>query len=126
MNVGYVRVSTTAQNIDRQIDLLKEAKCEKIFIDKVSGAKGLLKIESRFGSNGRQTSNLYILLDFSQNKEHTKISCDSSVMSKDMKGSALKIYTYLACKANKKKFCFLSLKSIAQKCHLRVSTVKKE
>jgi DNA invertase Pin-like site-specific DNA recombinase len=35
--VGYVRVSTREQNIESQTDLLDEAGCEKVFIDKVSG-----------------------------------------------------------------------------------------
>lgn len=37
MKVGYVRVSTTKQNISRQIKLLKEYGCEEIFIDKETG-----------------------------------------------------------------------------------------
>lgn len=37
MKVGYVRVSTTKQNISRQIKLLKEYGCEEIFIDKQTG-----------------------------------------------------------------------------------------
>jgi DNA invertase Pin-like site-specific DNA recombinase len=35
--VGYARVSTREQNIDAQTDLLTEAGCERVFIDKVSG-----------------------------------------------------------------------------------------
>lgn len=31
MKVGYARVSSTDQNLDRQIKALKAAKCEKIF-----------------------------------------------------------------------------------------------
>ena len=37
MKVGYARVSTQDQNPDLQIDALKEAGCEKVFIEKVSG-----------------------------------------------------------------------------------------
>lgn len=39
MNVGYIRVSTTEQNIDRQLFKMKQLKIEErfIFIDKASG-----------------------------------------------------------------------------------------
>lgn len=37
MNVGYVRVSTKKQNVQRQIESLKKLNCEEIFIDKESG-----------------------------------------------------------------------------------------
>lgn len=39
MLVGYARVSTIEQDVTPQIDELKRAGCERIFRDKISGAK---------------------------------------------------------------------------------------
>ena len=39
MLIGYSRVSTNDQNLDLQIDSLGKAGCEKIYKDKLTGAK---------------------------------------------------------------------------------------
>jgi DNA invertase Pin-like site-specific DNA recombinase len=35
--IGYIRVSTTDQNIDRQEEQLKEFNLHKVYVDKASG-----------------------------------------------------------------------------------------
>ena len=39
MKIGYARISTEDQNLDLQVDALKEAGCEKIYHDIASGAQ---------------------------------------------------------------------------------------
>lgn len=40
MKIGYARVSTKAQNLDRQIAALRKAGCDKIYREKISGQTG--------------------------------------------------------------------------------------
>ncbi len=39
MKIGYARVSTQDQNAQLQVDELKKARCEKIYVDHASGVK---------------------------------------------------------------------------------------
>ncbi len=39
MKIGYARVSTEDQKLDTQIDALREAGCEKIYKEKITGSK---------------------------------------------------------------------------------------
>ena len=39
MRFGYARVSTEEQRLDRQVDALEKVGCERIYLEKASGAK---------------------------------------------------------------------------------------
>lgn len=60
MKIGYARVSTPSQNLDRQIAALRAEGCEKVFSDKASGKslKGRPQLEKAIDALGTE----YILV----------------------------------------------------------------
>jgi DNA invertase Pin-like site-specific DNA recombinase len=83
MVVGYARVSTVDQNLDRQIDALKSAGAEKLFTEKVTGRKsdrpeltklldlireGDVIVISELTRLSRSTKDLFAIVDMIQAK----------------------------------------------------------
>lgn len=60
MKIGYARVSTLDQNLDLQIDALKNAGCEKIFEEKISGASKNRPELDRMIDQFRKGDELYV------------------------------------------------------------------
>ncbi len=85
MKVDYARVSSTGQNLEAQIELLKRAGCEKIFQEKKSGIKRADRVElenaldfvregdtfivTRLDRCSRNTLDLYKILELLKNKK---------------------------------------------------------
>ena len=78
MLIGYARVSTLDQNLDRQNDALKAAGCERIYTDKMTGTKanrpgldklldtlraGDIVVIAELSRLGRSTRDLFALVD---------------------------------------------------------------
>lgn len=78
MKLGYARVSTDSQKLDRQIDALKDQGCERIFEEKMTGTKkdrpqlnrlldtmreGDIVIIESFSRLGRSTADLIELMN---------------------------------------------------------------
>ena len=85
MKIGYARVSSTGQNLEAQIELLKKSGCEKIFQEKKSGTKRTDRTElenalefvregdtflvTRLDRCSRNTLDLYKILELLKNKK---------------------------------------------------------
>jgi len=83
MIIGYARVSTIDQNLDRQIDAMKENGAEKIFTEKVTGKKfdrpelmkmidqlrgGDVVVISELTRLSRSTKDLFVIVEQIQSK----------------------------------------------------------
>ena len=98
--------------------------------------KGLLKIQTQF-KKGRQTTNLYTLLDEPQlslytpsqasknGKKAFNINCHIKALNSQIKGVALKVYTYLESMSAVKRRCTASVKEIAHHCRISITSVHK-
>lgn len=60
MKIGYARVSSHGQSLDIQLKKLKEAGCEKIFSEKVSGVKGVRKAFSAMLNFAREGDQIIV------------------------------------------------------------------
>jgi|TARA_Y100000296_G_C5131848_1_gene235991 DNA invertase Pin-like site-specific DNA recombinase len=63
MKVGYARVSTKDQNLDRQLDALEKEGCDKIFYDKLSTRKDRLERNKAFESLKEGDTFVFLDLD---------------------------------------------------------------
>ena len=65
MKLGYARVSTEDQTLQLQGPRLKEAGCEKVFEEKISGAvrKGDVLVVTRLDRLARSTAELLIIAE---------------------------------------------------------------
>lgn len=83
MMIGYARVSSEAQNLDRQLDQLKSAGCKRIYQEKITGTKkdrpeldklldqardGDIIIISDLTRLSRSTKDLFLLVELIEKK----------------------------------------------------------
>jgi|JI8StandDraft_2_1071088.scaffolds.fasta_scaffold00406_22 DNA invertase Pin-like site-specific DNA recombinase len=101
MKIGYARVSTQEQSLDLQTDALKQAGCEKIFEEKVSGAKqsrpeldkmleqlrkGDIIMVYKLDRLGRSIKHLLELVEIFKNKEVELVSISDNIDTSSIQG----------------------------------------
>lgn len=99
--IGYARVSTRDQNLDNQIDILKEYGCTRIFSEKVSGRKykrteldncidylreGDTLVITKLDRLGRTTKQLIELAQYLEDNEIDLEIIDTNINTKDAMG----------------------------------------
>ena len=104
MKIGYARVSTQDQNLDRQIDELTKAGCEKIFQEKITGTKkdrpelermleqirkDDIVIISELSRLGRSTRNLIDISEQLKNKGVELVSLKENIDTTTATGKAM-------------------------------------
>lgn len=89
MVLGYARVSTQSQELNRQLDMLKQHNCDEILMEKMTGTKAdrpelnrlkdkarngdIIVVES-FSRLGRSTKDLIEIVEYFENKKVKLIS----------------------------------------------------
>jgi DNA invertase Pin-like site-specific DNA recombinase len=64
MLIGYARVSTSHQNLDRQLSTLRAAGCKKIFKEKESGREGIKRKELERAINELGQGDVLVLAEW--------------------------------------------------------------
>lgn len=109
---GYARVSTSEQNLDRQLDMLRDRGAETIFTEKVSGVKrsrpelnrlldklkeGDTVVVESLSRLGRSTKNLIELVELFQTRGVHLVSLKESIDTSTASGKLLfSIFSALA------------------------------
>lgn len=90
MLIGYARVSSSSQNLDRQIAALRSAGCEKIFREKASGKSlaGRPELEKAIDLLG--TDDILVLAEWDR-ATRSMIDGIKIMQRVDARGSALKV-----------------------------------
>ena len=82
MKIGYARVSTDEQNLDLQLDALKEVGCEKIFMDQ--GISGITReragLSEALGAIGKEDILIVWNLTRKWGCGAVKVSCEEYVI----------------------------------------------
>jgi DNA invertase Pin-like site-specific DNA recombinase len=101
MKIGYARVSTQDQNLDLQTDVLKQAGCEKIFQEKISGSKaqrmelekmlaqlrkGDVVVIYKLDRLGRSIKHLLELMEIFKEKEVELVSLSDNIDTSTIQG----------------------------------------
>lgn len=104
MIIGYARVSTEQQNLDRQIDALNQYGVDELFTEKMTGTKkdrpelDKVRLKARAGDTvvveslsrlGRSTKDLLNLVDEFDKKDIQLVSLKESVDTKTPTGKLL-------------------------------------
>lgn len=91
MLIGYCRVSTTEQNLDRQIESLKNYGCERIYCDKSTG-KNFNRPEYTELKDSIRSGDILVAL----NLPTTQLNTNDNLMLETINNIIIELYTMMA------------------------------